>query len=185
MVIRYWVRLLLFFLLAGCGQPSEYQQRIEKELSSGVRQDSLFMGISFGMSKMEFYSHCEELNRKGIFHEGPQGTSVEYKLSDLKHDSKITFFPNFYENKIYEMPVVIAYDGWAPWNKNLSADSLRVDVLELFEKWYGKGFIEVQNPGKGTTLVKIDGNRQIEIYEPEYDNEVIVLFTDLLVEKIK
>lgn len=141
------------------------------------------MGISLGMSKQDFYNHCTELNQQGLFFQSIEGSTVEFQLTELKHDCTMTFFPNFHENKIYKMPVGFSYDGWAPWNKHLSGDSLRVDVMKLFEKWYGGSFIEVQNPGKGTTLVKIDGNRQIEIYESEYDKEVIVLFTDLLIER--
>ncbi len=185
MFVSYCTKLLLVILLVGCNLKSDYQKMHEKELSSGIRQDSLFLGISFGMSDTDFYSRCAELNQQGIFRQGPQSASVEFDILELKYSAKMVFYPNFHKDKIYEIPATFSYNGWAPWNKHLSEDSLRVEVLELFEKWYGKGFIEVQNPGKSTTYVKIDGNRQIEIYEPEYDNEVVVRFTNLMVEKIK
>jgi len=185
MFVNYCTKLLLVILLVGCNLKSDYQKMHEKELSSGIRQDSLFLGISLGMSNQDFYTHCADLNQQGIFHQGSQGVSVEFDILELKYSAKMVFYPNFHKDKIYEIPANFSYDGWAPWNKHLSADSLKISVLKLFEKWYGKGFIEVRDPVKGTTYVKIDGNRQIEIYEPETDNEVRVLFTDLMVEKIK
>jgi len=182
MFVHHHLLLLLIFLFAGCSLKSEYQNKVESELSSGIRQDSLFFGISFGMPETEFYRHCAALNKKGVFRQG-QGQTVEFDILELNHKAKMEFYPDFHKDKIYQVPVTFSYDAWAPWNKNLSADSLRNEVLELFEKWYGKSFIEVQNPGKGTTFVKIDGNRQIEIYPPEFDHEVLVRFTDLLAER--
>ena len=36
------------------------------------------------------------------------------------------------------------YNAWAPWNKNLFADTLQTDVVELYKKWYGgNNFIEI------------------------------------------
>jgi hypothetical protein len=92
------------------------------------------------------------------------------------------FYPGFINGKIYEMPVRYFYNGWAPWNKSLSADSLQIEVYKYYEKQYGKGFIEVKHPKRGTAFVKIDGNRQISIFK-EDDINVWAVFTDMLVKK--
>jgi hypothetical protein len=92
------------------------------------------------------------------------------------------FYPEFVNGKIYELPVCYLYNGWAPWNKKLSSDSLQVDVLKWFEKQYGKGFMEVKHPKRGLAFVKIDGNRQISIFK-EDDLHVWAIFTDMLVKK--
>ena len=56
-----------------------------------------------------------------------------YKVdSGLKYPASMNFYPDFYENKICKMRVDFQYDGWAPWNKNLYADSLLPDVVNLY-----------------------------------------------------
>jgi len=184
MLKRYHIVVSLLFLIIGCSPKSEYQNKVEDELSSGIRQDSLFMGIFFGMTNQEFYAHCMELNKQGHFYESPE-IMVEFQLTELKHACKMTFFPNYHDDKIHEMPIIFSYNGWAPWNKHLAADSLRKDVLELFDKWYGEGYIEVKTQEEETVLVKINGNRKITIYEPKNDDRITVLFSDLLAEDVE
>jgi hypothetical protein len=169
-------------LLALLGCTSEYQSLVEKELSTGIREDSLFLGISFGMSKKDFYLHCWELNKQGLIWQGTQNRTVMQELNTLKYPATMDFYPNFQQDSIYEMPVIFAYKGWAPWNQHLSADSLQLDVVHLLEQWYGEGFIEVEHPQRGATFVKVDGNRRIIVWK-ENDADVKALYTDLLVKK--
>ena len=94
------------------------------------------------------------------------------------------FYPAFYEDRIYEMPAVFTYDGWSPWVKGQHADSLKIEVLDLMEEWFGTGFIEIENPNYnvGNAFVKVDGNRRISIYNVD-ESKVYVDFVDLLVLK--
>jgi len=167
--------------LSGCNT-SEYESLVEKELSKGIREDSLFLGIHFGMSKKDFYMHCWELNKQGIVWQGSRNMTVMQELNSLKHSATMDFYPNFHNDTIYEMPVTFAYKGWAPWNKHLSADSLQPDVVNLLEQWYGEGFIEVEHPQRGATFVKVDGNRRILVWK-DNDSDVKALYTDLLKKK--
>jgi hypothetical protein len=156
---------------------------VERELAKGNRQDSLFLGIRFGMTQKEFYGHCWELNHKELIKEGPQNLTVEYKMrEELSKPAVMNFYPEFHEDKIYQMPISITYEAWAPWNKNLFSDSLQVDVLRFFEKQYGKGFIKIEHPQRGIAYVKMDSNRRISIYKKN-DSDVSVLFTDMLIEQ--
>jgi hypothetical protein len=109
--------------------------------------------------------------------------TVEYQLKDeLKYPGTMDFYPEFLEGKISEMPVQFLYNGWAPWNKSLSADSLQAEVLKWYEKQYGGGFIEVEHPKRGIAYVKIDGNRRISIFKGD-EMHVWAIFTDMLVKK--
>lgn len=185
----FWILggIVAFTLAAGCTRQSEYHQIVERELAKGVRHDSLFLGLELGMTSKEFYAHCWELNKKGLVKQGPENMTVEYKINgDLKHPATMNFYPSFHEDRIYEMPVTFAYEGWAPWNKDLFADSLQLDVLKLYENWYGTGFLKIEHPRKGAAYVKVDGNRRISIYKDIDDKTVNVLYTDLRVdEKLK
>jgi len=196
MVKRYVPPLMIvvaFFLIlnTGCQKGQEYRQYdkyqdlVSNELAKGVRHDSLFLGYKFGMTKKEFYAYSWKLNKKEVVHQGVRNLSVRYDFNDLGHKAKMNFYPTFYNDKIYQMPVVVSYRAWAPWNDNLSADSLQVDLMHLFEKWYGKGFIKLKDKKKGLIYVKVDGNRAISIFKANTSGDVNVLFTDLRVQQEK
>jgi hypothetical protein len=182
---------IILFMLMACSQDrdmDQYNSLVKKELASNKRVDSIFFGIHFGMKQKLFFAHCWDMNQKGIFHDGNDGMGNMYVLyelvKELKYPAAMNFYPDFQDSTIWRMRVNIQYNGWAPWNKSLQADSLLPDVLKLYGKWYSGGnpFIQVRDKQKGIIYVKIDGNRRIII--GKYDNVVVkVDYTDLLVEK--
>lgn len=175
--------LITILLVNGCTPKTKYDRMLKQELASGIRHDSLFMGLYLGMPVKEFYTHCWELNMKGLIRQGSRNMTVAYQIKDeLKYPATVDFYPEFIDGKISEMPVRYIYNGWAPWNKKLSADSLQVHVLKWCEKRYGDNFIEVKHPQRGTAFVKVNGNRRISIFK-ENDMSVWVVYTDLLVKK--
>jgi hypothetical protein len=178
--------IMLSLLIVGttysCVQKSEYHRLVTSEMAKGERQDSLFLGIYLGMSQKDFYTHCWELNKNGVFRQGTTNNTVSYTLDDqeLKHPGHLDFYPNFDEDGIIkEMPTYFVYDGWAPWNKHLSSDSLELDVINFLEKKYGGNpFIKVEVPNKGYLNVKVDGNRRIILTKEE--NKVRAMYSDLM-----
>lgn len=177
--------LLIFigFVLSGCSPKSKYDRKLKHELASGVRNDSLFLGLYLGMPEKDFYTHCWQLNQKGLIKQGPKNTTVEYLLkNELNYTGTMNFYPNFINGKISEMPVRFVYTGWAPWNKKLSADSLQADVLTWYKKKYGDNFMKVDHPERGPAYVQLSGNRRITIFK-ENDMNVWAVFTDMSVAK--
>jgi len=180
---RVLTLLVALLLVSACSPRARYEHRLKKELASGVRHDSLFLGLYLGMHSKDFFIHCWKLNQQGLIRQGPNNQTVEYKIKEeLKYPATMLYYPQFFEDKIYEMPVRISYDGWTPWNKELSSDNLLKDVLHWFEKKYGRGFIKVVHPDHGPAYVKIDGNRRITIFK-ENDLYVWAVFTDMSVKK--
>lgn len=180
-----WLLLLLIsgFLISGCSPRAKYDRRLKQELASGVRYDSLFLGLYFGMPEKDFYGHCWNLNHKGLIRQGETNTTAELQLKDeLKYEAVMDFYPKFNQGKISEMPVSFKYKGWTYWNKSLSSDNLLVQVQKWYEKVYGDGFIKVKHHLHGTAYVKIDGNRRITLFK-ENDLRVWAVFTDLTVKK--
>jgi len=178
-----WVMPILFagLIIYGCSPRSKYERILKHELASEVRYDSLFMEISLGMPEKDFYTHCWDLNREGLIKQGSNNTTVEHELKDeLIYPATMNFYPEFFQDKIYEMPVRFLYKGWTPWNKNLSSDSLAADVLKWYEKVYGDGFIKVIHPKRGIAYVKVNGNRRITIFK-EDGMHVWAIFTDMSV----
>ena len=172
---------------AGCDNRSEYKKMLDRELDRGVRVDTLFLGYALGMPKEAFYSHSWALNRQGLVMQGPQNQSVQYELEDdLPYAATMLYYPDFHADKVYQMRVQFLYDGWAPWNRDMSSDSLLLDVVALFEQWYGGLFIEhAFSQGvrrRGPEYVSVDGSRRI-VVGIHSDREVRAVFTDLYLEQ--
>jgi hypothetical protein len=145
--------------------------------------DSLFLGISMGMEKKAFYDYCWEMNKQKFFKHGPTNQSVEYRLEgELTHPVFMQFYPSFYNEKIYEMPVLFSYESWAPWNKEYSADTLLVNILPMFRKWYGDDFKKLDHPTQGVVYYQMKGRRRINLFVRD-DQFVQAVFTDLKIEK--
>lgn len=180
--------LLILIAAASCTTDNfkTYQKLEAKELSSGKRADSLFMGIYLGMTSKQFYAHCWELNKAGIFTDGANNTAVLYHLKngELRYKASMNFYPEFVNDKIYKMRATFNYDAWAPWNKSMMSDSLQHDVLRLFKTWYPEGnlFLKIEDKDRGTIYVKVDGNRRITIGKYD-DMRVRIDYTDLLTEQ--
>lgn len=168
---------------SSCTKKAKYERKVKQELASGVRYDSLFMGLYLGMPEKDFYTRCWLLNRQGIIKQGMRNTSVEYRMRDeLNYPAVMDFYPVFEKGKIYEMPVKFVYSGWAPWNKSVGSDSLQLNILKWYETQYGKGFMAVEHPKRGIAYVKVDGNRRISIFK-ENDTYVWAIFTDMSVKR--
>lgn len=183
--MKHFIFLILLLgaslAINSCNEQSEYEQVIERELSSSVRIDSLFMGYHFGMSKDKFYDHSWKLNRKKLITNG-SGASILKEIDYLNHPAKMYFYPDFNENKIHQMRAVYNYDGWAPWNKDLSAENLKEDIINYYEKNWDANFMKLHDAAGKSHTVSIKGNREIEITTLE-NGAVEVLIRDLRVEK--
>lgn len=178
---KFFIYLLLLFTAASCTTGS-FTEQVERELASGVKKDSLLLGLHFGMTRKDFYTHCWELNKQGIVRQGTNNTTVLYELeNELGSAATLDFYPDFHNEKIYRMPLYFQYVAWAPWNKNLATDSLLVNVSELLGDWYGKPFRKLEHPEKGVAYVQVQGNRKILIHRAD-ERTVRALITDTSVE---
>jgi hypothetical protein len=174
--------MIIGFLIPGCSPKAKYDRKLKHELASGLRNDSLFLGLYLGMPDKDFYTKCWQLNRRGLLRQGSTNTTVEYHTNELKYPCTMDFYPTFVKGRISELPVRFVYSGWAPWNKELTADKLQTDVLNWYKKAYGTDFMEIEHPSKGLAYVNISGNRRISIFK-EDELHVWAVFTDMLVRK--
>lgn len=171
--------LLGFFSLLSCNK-SEYQQMVERELAKGERQDSLFLGLHFGMKRQDFFKRCMALNSQHITLMGLKSNMPMRKFEDSVGLIYMHFYPEFNNDKIYEMQAFFTYKDWSPFVPNTHPDSLLLRTKRRLETWYGKGFIRVERPERNDfAYVKVDGNRQIVMFVSG-ETDVKVLFTDLL-----
>lgn len=178
--------LVLSFISCQESDLDRYHLLVKKELASNKKVNDIFFGISLGMTSKDFYLHCWNMNKKGLFTDGSNNTSVLYKLekNELKHPTEMNFYPKFHKERIYNLWAKFKYLGWMPWNKQMDSDDLLEDVLQLYKKWYpgGNPFMTINDKKRGTLYVKVDGNRQIII--GRYDDvEVKAEYTDLSVNR--
>jgi hypothetical protein len=185
--------LLIATILFGCKKKTaleKYEDLVAQELASNKKVDSIFWDIRFGMTQKEFFNYCWEMNKKGTITDGTDGKGNMYILYKLKNElpyvASMNFYPKFKDTTITGMKALYHYDGWVPWNKSLSADSLLPNIVNLYKKEYSSGnaFIEMNDKIKGPLYAKVDGNRRI-IITKEDEVQVKVEFTDLLMEDKK
>ena len=179
--LYYLIFVIVIVTVSACSKKQQYKRLVERELASGVRHDTLFLNLQLGMTSENFYKTCWDLNKAGLIRQGSGNTTVAYEMKEeLNFVTNVNFYPSFYEDKIYEMPVQFKYKAWAPWNKQMQSDSLQLDVLSLFEEWYGIGFFEVAPDAQKKAFVKVDGNRRISIYKDHVEEGTVwAVFTDL------
>jgi hypothetical protein len=170
---------LVLTVFGACQLQTPYQKMEARELASGIRHDSLFLGFYLSMPRKDFYKYCWDMNKQGIL-TGSAGASIFYMLDSTKMrgTTKMDFYPRFELDSVTVMPIKFSYEAWAPWAKKYSVDSLMPDVINLLERWHGKGFIKIEVPKKPTIYAKVDGNRRITV-APMDLHFVLVTYTDL------
>ena len=181
------VLCLFFVLFSLVSCKSEYQQYVDQEMASGVKQDSLIFGMRMGQTKMDFYATCWDLNKEKIISQGT-GANARY-VTDRDSiggeadplSKEMLFYGIFDENDVMRgMRMSYSFLAWAPWNEDLQSDRLLEHLREIYlAKYPGNDFIELEiKESKYPALVKIDGNRQILMY-PKNDKDVAVKIEDL------
>lgn len=150
---------------------------------SSAKYDSLFLGISLGMDAKAFYDHCWTLNKEKKVIHGPTNQSVEYAF-EMEPGIKVfmRFYPYFYKDKIYQMPVTFTYERWAPWARDYHADKLIEKVVPMLNTWYGGEFQSKVDPRKGRVYARIDGHRRMFAFVKD-EQFVQLVITDMDAEK--
>jgi len=176
--MRVLYLIITLILYTACSQPSEYEKLVDRELKEGPTIDSLFMGYYFGMPQNQFYNHSWELNKQKLVRHGTGNNTIRKEVKSLKNPAAMNFYPGFDDGEIHQMRVVFNYKGWAPWNKDLWADSLKIDVINYYENKLDVDFQEITGPDGKKRTMNITGNREMEI-STDGTEAVVVMFRDL------
>lgn len=174
----------LIFLIGWSCTSSDYSRLVKTELAKGIRVDSVFSGIYLGDNRSQYEALCLRMNKEHLFTMGQMG-SVQYLFVDSifhepPRDIRVLIDPSFDESQIIsDVNLEFSYLGWAPWNRDLVADSLMVQVQKLLYVWYAGNAFILAHPGDKVVPVKVDGNRRILVYKKD-DQSVLVKVQDLL-----
>ena len=177
--------VFLVTILAACNESSKYHKLVEQELATHISKDTLLHGIRFGMNKREFFAHCWELHKKGVFKEGVTNSTVFYEMEKNGKKYHVNFYPKFVEGKIVELPVEYTYPAFAPWNAKYSLDLLEKEIRALYKEEFGDDYLEIPSKNKenGTAYVWVNGNRRLSVYKNIMRNSVTALYFDLSAKK--
>ncbi|MFK7947029.1 MAG: hypothetical protein AB8G11_05520 [Saprospiraceae bacterium] len=166
--------------------PKTLYEKLEREaLKDGKEYNELFLGLYFGMTKDSFLLHCADLNKDTVLYQGIGG-KVEHELKngELKYPTRMNFYPDFHENKIFRIETKFIYNNWAPWNKDTHTPIMKERVKDLMMDWYGGNeFIRIPHPVDTLAYIKLDGNRRILLESNLAGTDMTATFTDLKVEK--
>ncbi|MBC7829480.1 MAG: hypothetical protein H7122_17175 [Chitinophagaceae bacterium] len=187
MITSIHILLIICLITSACNRVSDidrYHKMVSSQLNSGIKKDSIFLDLKFGMSVNSFYKYCWAMNRKKLFFNSHDNNAVIYQMNNgLKFAAVFRFTPEFHKDRLYKITIDAYYAAFAPWNQHLFADSLEKDLQHLFNSWYGAAnYLIVKNPMEGDSLIKIDGNRQIRIKKIS-EKDIRIEYTDLFIEK--
>lgn len=119
-----------------------------------IQPDSLFMGYAFDMTRDRFFEYSWDLNRQGrIVNGGGAEIVADTLLNGIR--ARMSFYPEFVDDRMYEMPVTLSYSGWSPWNRSLWSDSLLHDLRDQLTEFDGIRFQET--PDTSQTAMALYG----------------------------
>lgn len=168
--------LFVVFAINNCSQEPDFDELVRQGTNSGIENNELFLRYELGMTRDDFFAVSWEMNKEEII----SGlVKIEYEFDELKSTALKSFYPEFNNDRISKMPVYIHYTSWAPWNRDLSSDSLVVDLKEYYENNHKAHFKDVYVPSiEKNALVSVRGNQAILIY-PISDMVARLEFMDL------
>lgn len=156
---------------------------VKTELKKGIQKDSLLFGLKFGDHKQVFFDRCLELNKKGLVIQGPSNKYAQYNLKPGADSTNIImlFYATNQDNGIIDgMDIKFYHSGWAPWNKQLYNYVLAPKVKDSLLTWFpGNDFLKVNLENGQIVHIKVDGNRQIKVYNDPNNKDVSVQIENL------
>lgn len=177
---------VLLFAFSAC--KSDYEKMVQSEIASGIKYDSLFLGLKFGQTRKEFFDICWTLNKTIGLQPSGRGNMLGYVLAKDSTDFnniKMRFYPTFDDDdRINGMDMEFSYGSWSPWGEQYYADQLLPAILDTLEKWYGRNAFTKLTFDKSPEeiWVKVDGNRRMAIFQKD-DEALEMKITNLLDEK--
>ena len=153
---------LLILVVAGALWLMKKNKNPLDSVQYNTELDSVFFNLYFGMTRQAFYDTCWKLNKTGNFIQGGNNLSVQHEItSELGMPVYMHFYPNFSENRLYQMPVVYNYQAWAPWNRELYSDTLLLRIVQKMERDYHITFTEKKTTDGRPAFYNYTGPRKI------------------------
>jgi len=184
----YFLVLTLFLLFLNCNEDgikiinkekgSSYEEIIKNELAKNIRNDEIFLGYKFGMTKNQFSLKTNELlNSKVVYTD----KYITYDLHIESYKFKCTYSPEYYNDKLYRFGVSVTSDE-SYVTPELISTYLRISFMN---KYLSDADIEKNSilNKKIKDYIWINGNRETKIINGI--NDARIFYTDLIADKEK
>ena len=154
-------------------EKTRYENTLQRELSSGEKTDTIFLGFRFGMTKAEVSRHTRALTKQGkLTSKGKYlFTFDEYTTAEAK------IGVHYFEGKLYQFQLYVTPTGIVPITVGV-----KVELYKLYNEKYDCTVLFSETP-LGTKNIFLRGNLKIELYERTKD--VMVEYSDMNIVKVK
>ena len=191
---QYILSLVILFFLASCQehksdkQEQTIEDHINTELTKNIKNETIFLGLRFGMGGEEVHNYFRDLVSQGklllLPHEylSDKGKIYIYKFEFGDEDFLLqnvlgTFKTYYIKDKLYKLRIAVESE------KDSNLQLLKSKLKEVYISKYGQNYIireSIYNNSEG--YVWIDGNMMIEISEG-LNNNILIIYTDLIAVK--
>jgi len=193
---KYALSLLILFFLVSCQenqskkQKQTYGELVKTELSKNVKNETIFLGLKFGMGGEEVRNYFKDLVSQGklqlVPHEyvSDKGKIYIYKFNFGAKNPSLqniqSTFKTFYINdKLYKLRISVESE------KDTLLQTLKAKLKEEYISKYGQNYIIRENDyNNSETYQWINGNMMIEISEG-LSNNILIIYTNLIALKDK
>lgn len=164
---------MIIFIFSGCersnqttkihsNKGSSLEEIIENELLSGVKNDTIFLDFTFGMTERNFAKRLRMLLNSGkIYRDKANRNILTYDLTiDQYSTFKCTFSPEYYKKKLFKLGISVQ-----PKDQFSSVKATTLQLAIFYMAKYGPPDVEkeMQLIDDCKEYIWIDGNRKIEI----------------------
>lgn len=161
--IFFWLSFLLFIACKDQTSVSVKLDEIkESALVTGVKNDTIFLGYTFGMSEVEYYEKTKELLQKGDLqvHEDRSLVSpMNLGMYSTSEEVYARFSPDYYNDKLYKIGVSVKSEEYN--YPKLTQSSLLLILMDKYGAWdFEEESIVIDDTKK---YYWIQGNRMIEL----------------------
>ncbi len=181
---------IVAFLFACQGPTKEtkdqtIEDQINTELSKNIKNETIFLGLSFGMKCEEVFTYFNDLVNKNklqlVPHEyiSDKGKIYIYNFEFDDQDSLLqnvtgTFKSYYIQDKLYKLRVSVESEN------DSSLQLLKSKLKDVYISEYGERYIKKENIYNNSDAYEwIIGNMMIEITEG-LSNNVLIVYTNLI-----
>lgn len=133
--------------------------------ASNIQQDSLMLGIQFGISQDSFFNYCKALNQeKKIYDSNDNKLRVARKFKWEDQNFQMNFYPTYISDQLHRLEFEVFDEAFARWNEQ-SKSKLVIDVVkDYFEDEFQITMEDFDHKKFGRAYVNFTGNRRLRIY---------------------
>ena len=162
-------------------QQQAINEKLKSELESGARNDTIFLGIRFGMTERELLNYLHKLKKENKVYSN-SSDNYEYKFdfgeNSFPSQGLATFSADYYNDKLYKFSISVTSDDIIS-----SAHLIQLKLFSLYISKYGVCLQKKSLINDSNDYVWINGNRMIELVVGL--NDARIYYTDLIADKNK